>query len=295
MDFDNLCDMTSISPSSNTVTETTEAESTSKADGEGTMVPNNALSTMNGVDDADSQSWTEPAWLTEKRDLGSIAEEWGESLQVPEWSDNDNYRDENGWQGRDLVHDEHSPVRVVEYFVKYGTGQGLPDALFKNNENDRQGGVGTILTGISRFTRRAESHQGFCHGGSMCSLLDDVIGWCGFVATGKCLPWSGFTVQINTQLKKPIKVGSTLIVQAEVTRIERRKVFVKAQIVDFNQKEIDSSTGNDKDNSASTDDSQWESVVHASGDGLVVLNRGVLPELATRGSLHSWPSSVPIS
>jgi predicted thioesterase len=89
----------------------------------------------------------------------------------------------------------------------------------------------------------------------MCSLLDDVIGWVSFVVTGTCQPWTGFTVQVNSSLKRPIPVDSVLLVQAKITNIERRKVSVEASIVD--PKEDDA--------------------VHATGTGLVIMNRGVLP------------------
>ena len=102
----------------------------------------------------------------------------------------------------------------------------------------------------------------------MCSVFDDVIGWCGFMVSGKCRPWSGFTVQINTSLKKPISVKSTLLVQAVITSIERRKVSIEAELTNPVDKSL-----------------------HAKGEGLVVVNRGVLPELVSRASLESWPSS----
>lgn len=64
----------------------------------------------------------------------------------------------------------------------------------------------------------------------MCTVMDDVIGWTGFCTTGKCRPWSGFTVQINTSLQAPIKVGSWLRVEGVITSVERRKVRVKASL-----------------------------------------------------------------
>jgi acyl-coenzyme A thioesterase PaaI-like protein len=183
-----------------------------------------------------------PEWFEELRD------EWGEPLAVAEWEDVDSHREKNGWQGRDLVHDRHAPVRVLEYFVRYGDGEGTSFS---------KGGVGTVLTGIAHFTKRAESHKGFCHGGSMCSLMDDVLGWGAFLVTGECRPWTGFTVQVNTSLKKPIRVDSFLLVKATITKIERRKVSVTAELID---------------------PSDTENIVHAMGEGLVVMNRGVLPE-----------------
>ena len=217
--------------------------------------------------------------------------EWGEQLIVPEWEDKVDFRSKNGWkvcveshrlsryyrsellrhcfalyihvslrcvaQGRDYIHDKNSPVRIRQYFVRYGSGQGM--------DGFSRGGVGTTLTGIVQFTPRAESHAGYCHGGSMCSVFDDAVGWCAFLATGDCKPWSGFTAQINTSLKRPILVNSTLLVKATIARIERRKVHVEVTLFD-----------------PAADD-----VVHAKGDGLVVLNRGVLPLLSSESTVST--------
>ena len=241
----------------------------------------------------------EPDWLRVQRE--NSQELWGERLLVPEWEDEDNYRANNGWKGRDLIHDANSPVRITEYYVRYGNGEGLPHLGTQTTENGEgndstkpRGGVGTQLTGIVLFTQLAESHKGFCHGGSMCSVLDDVIGWCGFVATGKCLPWSGFTVQINTKLQKPIAVGSTLLVRAHVTRIERRKVSIEAELVSSTIKvpSLNEEMEGEEDSQPQLEEGE---IVHASGEGLVVLNKGVLPPLATMGSFHKWPSSVELT
>ena len=149
------------------------------------------------------------------------------------------------FKGNDLVHSIGSPVRILEYRVKYPSKLG--------------GGEGTQLNGIVHFTSKAESHQGFCHGGSMCSIMDDAIGWIGFCVTGECKPWSGFTVQINTSLMKPVKVGQILLLRLKIDKVERRKVFASAELVDPD--------GN-------SDDGQ--ECIHARGDGLVIVNRGVM-------------------
>lgn len=180
-----------------------------------------------------------PAWVEANR------HSYGDRLVCAEWELID-YRLRNGWKGRDFMHDDESPVRIVEYFSNYGSGDGkLLD----------KGGEGTTLTGIVHFTRRAESHQGFCHGGSMTAVMDDVVGWAAFLATGSCQPWTGFTVQINTSLRKPIPVDSWLLVCGTISKIEGRKVSVMATL-------IDPANGD---------------AVHAEGDGLVILNAGVLP------------------
>lgn len=156
-----------------------------------------------------------------------------------------------------MIHDLHSAVRIHDYFVEYGSGDGL--------ENVTRGGIGTKLAGIVEFTPAAESHRGFCHGGSMTSVLDDIIGWIAFCVTGVCKPWSGFTVKVDTNLLRPINVGAVLLVEAEIVGIERRKIAIDCRIVD-----------------------PAEDHVHARGSGLVVLNRGVLPA-PNRESMDSLP------
>lgn len=171
-------------------------------------------------------------------------EAYGDRLVVSEWGAS-NYRDNNGWRGKDYIHDYRAPVRIVDYFARYGNGvAGLA-----------RGGEGTTLTGIVHFTSKAESHQGFCHGGSMTAVMDDVIGWTAFLATGTCQPWTGFTAQVNTSLRRPIPVDSWLVICGTISNIDGRKVTVMATLSD----------------PANGD------AVHAEGDGLVILNSGVLP------------------
>jgi hypothetical protein len=99
--------------------------------------------------------------------------------------------------------------------------------------------------------------------------MDDVVGWCSFLTTGRCQPWSGFTVQVNTSLRQPVAVNATLLVRAEISKIERRKVYMKAVLVDPAN----------------------EDRVHAICDGMAVLNCGVLP-LETQQSTDTVGTEV---
>eukprot|EP00532_Pseudo-nitzschia_australis_P002018 CAMPEP_0168181348 /NCGR_PEP_ID=MMETSP0139_2-20121125/11160_1 /TAXON_ID=44445 /ORGANISM="Pseudo-nitzschia australis, Strain 10249 10 AB" /LENGTH=280 /DNA_ID=CAMNT_0008101901 /DNA_START=37 /DNA_END=879 /DNA_ORIENTATION=- len=236
--------------------------------------------------------------------------DWGERLKVSEWQDDGGeYRHNNGWKGCDLVHDKNSPVRVLEYYVRYGPGIAAVPADVVGNSNGNndnnsntdetkgepkpttiyktfaRGGVGTTLTGIVHFTQRAESHRGYCHGGSMCSIMDDVIGWVGFLATGECIPWSGYTVQVDSKLQKPVRVDSVLMVRATIAGIERRKVSIEAVISDPSENEqaaaIDDG-GNEPESEKKHEHSNGkrkrDPSVHATASGLVVVNRGVFCE-----------------
>lgn len=204
----------------------------------------------------DHKTWPDlPSWAQY-----NYRQSWGERLNILEWEgsnstgdqdDVDTYRQQNGWKGSDLVHSISSPVRILEYRVQY------PSTYPDSSDSHARGGQGTTLCGIVHFTQKAESHQGFCHGGSMTSIMDDAIGWIGFCAAGECKPWSGFTVQINTSLVKPVLVGQVLMLKIKIEKVERRKVFSSAELVD---------PGIDGE----------EDVVYARGDGLVIVNRGVL-------------------
>lgn len=96
----------------------------------------------------------------------------------------------------------------------------------------------------------------------MCNIMDDVVGWTAFMVTGYCHPWSGFTMQINTSLQKPIMVHLQLLVKGIVTKIEHCKVFVTAELVDPADQEA----------------------IHATCQGLVILNKGILPDSTTEQS-----------
>mmetsp|Transcript_7821 Transcript_7821/g.11969 ORF Transcript_7821/g.11969 Transcript_7821/m.11969 type:complete len:217 (+) Transcript_7821:310-960(+) len=203
---------------------------------------------MSSVSSASISNPLPPSWVQNFSNSATMTNSspcrYGERVVVKEW-ESSTFRSTEGWRGCDLIHHKNSPVRVIDYFVKYGKGENI---------DGNRGGVGTTLTGIVHFTSRAESHQGYCHGGSMTSVFDDVIGWTGFMATGHCRPWTGFTVQINTSLRKPIPVDTWLLVSGAITKVERRKITISAKLMD-----------------PTNDDA-----IHAEGDGLVVLNKGVL-------------------
>ncbi len=132
-------------------------------------------------------------------------------LKMREWEDLD-WRAKSGWMGRDLCHNpDGKAVRVLDYYC---------------DDTD-----GTTLTGIVWFGPDAESHRGLCHGGAMCSLLDDICGHAVFAATGQA-PWSGATVQVNCSLKKPVEIGSVLRVKANVKFTTGTKKCIVNAILD---------------------------------------------------------------
>lgn len=161
-------------------------------------------------------------------------------LKIDEWEHGSAWRLLHGWVGEDYVHGPRAGVRIVGYALS-GTG------------------VGATLKGAAFFSPNAESHKGLCHGGTMCAVMDDVIGWTGFCVSGTCVPWCGFTVQVNTSLQAPVTVGSWLRVEGTITKVERRKVSVKASLV-------------------SPGAEGTPEVVHCTAEGLFVIKKGLEPQ-----------------
>jgi acyl-coenzyme A thioesterase PaaI-like protein len=119
------------------------------------------------------------------------------------------------------MHSPTSHVRIFDYILSH------------DPSTDASPVSDLIITSLVHFTSSAESHKGLCHGGTMCAVMDDVIGWTGFCESGHCLPWSGYTVQVDTSLKKAIPVGSLLKVEGWVERREgKRKIHIKARLSD---------------------------------------------------------------
>jgi acyl-coenzyme A thioesterase PaaI-like protein len=128
--------------------------------------------------------------------------------RYPEWGpDAASYRRANGWLGHDLVHSARaSGPRIVGYWVERAT---------------------RTLVGIVRFGPGCESHRGLCHGGAMCSVLDDVLGHTAFISDGAAKgPWSGATVQVNCKLKKACRVGAVMKVWGRVRERKGRRAFI---------------------------------------------------------------------
>ena len=111
---------------------------------------------------------------------------------VREWNDESWRTSAGGFSGTDYVHSRsRAPARVLEYLIVKRA------ILGEDNTKDMNEGVFyPSLVGPAYFSAAAESHKGLCHGGSMCALMDDAIGWMGFCISGKPREWTGYTVQV---------------------------------------------------------------------------------------------------
>lgn len=115
---------------------------------------------------------------------------------VREWHDEKWRTSEGGFSGTDYVHSRsRAPVRVLEYLIVK-----RPNLTREPAKDVREGAFYPSLVGPAYFSGAAESHKGLCHGGSMCALMDDAVGWMGFCITGEPRGWTGYTVQVIRRL-----------------------------------------------------------------------------------------------
>lgn len=165
---------------------------------------------------------------------------------VDEWA-NEAGRENRGFLGVDFCHSRNASVRIIEYLL-VSPSLAITENV-ETNISDFPKLIGPVY-----FSKKCESHKGLCHGGSMCAVMDDAIGWMGFCVSGIVRPWSGFTVQVNTSLKKAVCVGSTLKLEAWVNRIDgSRKFWISCRLVNVDNGDI-----------------------HCEAEGLFLLNSGDL-------------------
>jgi hypothetical protein len=196
-----------------------------------------------------------PEWFTAMKGHGDCC---AVDDFVREWHDEKWRLSTGGFSGTDYVHSRsRAPVRVLEYLIVK-----RPNLSREPAKDVREGVFYPSLVGPAYFSGAAESHKGLCHGGSMCALMDDAVGWMGFCITGEPRGWTGYTVQvtsrliladqlhdalshedqltriinhsqIDTSLKKSVTVGSTLKLEAWVERREgARKIWICAKLSD---------------------------------------------------------------
>jgi hypothetical protein len=124
----------------------------------------------------------------------------------------------------------------------------------------------------------------------MTAVMDDIIGWTAFCVTGQCIPWSGFTVQVNVTLKHPVQIGSYLILRGTIASWDgRRKVWVKSTLFSNSSsisrdemKEVKSNENNcndddkEEDEKKKKEDKDDEEIVYCTAEGLVLLNMDMI-------------------
>jgi uncharacterized protein (TIGR00369 family) len=90
-----------------------------------------------------------------------------------------------------------------------------------------------------RLDRRFEGWEGMAHGGIICTVLDEVMGWA-LIAGGD---W-GVTARMSVAFSKPVPVGSLLRADGLVVRTRRRIVEAEGRLISVDTgQELATATG----------------------------------------------------
>ena len=86
---------------------------------------------------------------------------------------------------------------------------------------------GKSLVSMSYLSTDLCGHMGIIHGGLLATLLDEGLARCGFSALPNNI---GVTANLNINYRHPAPAGSYVVLKAELTKVEGRKVWVKGRI-----------------------------------------------------------------
>ncbi|MCA0329592.1 MAG: PaaI family thioesterase [Actinobacteria bacterium] len=84
-------------------------------------------------------------------------------------------------------------------------------------------GEGLSLTGEFTVTEHHQGAPGLAHGGLLTAAFDDALGSLNWLLTAPAV-----TGRLETDFRRPVPVGSTLHIHAEVVGVKGRKVFTRA-------------------------------------------------------------------
>lgn len=104
----------------------------------------------------------------------------------------------------------------------YGCGPANPHGLAIRFQQEGQEAVGV-------FVPRAE-HQGFpgyVHGGVVAAALDEAMGWAVYLAGA----WA-ITGRMEVRFRRPVPVGASLEVRAQVVESRGRRLMARARLTD---------------------------------------------------------------
>ncbi|XP_077176772.1 acyl-coenzyme A thioesterase THEM4-like [Paroedura picta] len=110
--------------------------------------------------------------------------------------------------------------RDTRYFCRIidSEGLGFEYVMFFNPSQKR-------MVGIFQLGPYLEGPPGFVHGGSIATILDATLSLCALFATSAIL-----TANLSINYKSPIRLGSVVLVDSKVDRVEGRKAFLSGPV-----------------------------------------------------------------
>lgn len=118
-------------------------------------------------------------------------------------------------------------MSVARLFTRsYEEGLGFEHVMFYNDAEKRiiclfQGGP--YLQGV----------PGFLHGGAIATMIDTSVGMCAMMAGGIVM-----TANLTINYKRPIPLCSVVVINSQLDKVERRKLFVSCNVQSVDEKTL---------------------------------------------------------
>nr|WP_306669666.1 PaaI family thioesterase [Rhodococcus qingshengii] len=113
---------------------------------------------------------------------------------------------------------------VMDHFTACPvSGQENPLGLAITVRRDGQDAVASAL-----FDSGCAGVPGFSHGGPVCAVFDDVLGFVFSTLNGR----SGYTATMTVDFKAPVRLGRVIEFRGRLARQEGRKLFMEAEAFD---------------------------------------------------------------
>ncbi|XP_015285290.1 PREDICTED: acyl-coenzyme A thioesterase THEM4-like [Gekko japonicus] len=126
------------------------------------------------------------------------------------------------WRGKVPQEEEEGgeKKRETRFFCRNidGEGLGFEYVMFFNQSEKR-------VVCIFQPGDYLESYAGMVHGGCIATILDNAFTACVVAVAGR-----GFVVNLNVNYKSPIRLGSVVLVDSKIEKMEGRKMFLSGQV-----------------------------------------------------------------
>jgi acyl-coenzyme A thioesterase PaaI-like protein len=84
-------------------------------------------------------------------------------------------------------------------------------------------GHGLTVSGVFRVTEHHQGAPGLAHGGVLSTALDEILGSLNWLLAGPAV-----TGRLECDFRRPVPVGTDLVVDAEVAGVKGRRVYTRA-------------------------------------------------------------------
>ncbi|XP_078063786.1 acyl-coenzyme A thioesterase THEM4-like isoform X3 [Mustelus asterias] len=105
-------------------------------------------------------------------------------------------------------------------------GSAFEYAMFLNASERR-------IVGIFQPGPLLEGHASYTHGGAIVALLDGVAGTCAAVICGPVM-----TANVNINFKRPVPLGSTVVMEIWIDKVDKRKIFLSCRVTNSDGSEL---------------------------------------------------------